>query len=237
MIINNNKRLGSLLSPWSHLQGNKIAIREKVAMLIDIANRCPKMPPQVTRKDVLCKFYKEGICRYEKRCGFFHPPHCEAFIENKNERPNGCFKGDCKLFHPNLCYNVERQGDCQREKCRFYHRPNGFYRGKKWTEEKIQESRAKHEAAGRHIEEKANWNLKGARPKDNNQHACPQTEHRPFSPQRGTLNQRIVEYKSSYASKTKAGMRGENEIEKDFLLREMTEVLQRVHSLWGSRQN
>ena len=45
MIINNNKRLGSLLSPWSHLQGNKIAIREKVAMLIDIANRCPKMPP------------------------------------------------------------------------------------------------------------------------------------------------------------------------------------------------
>ena len=79
--------------------------------------------------------------------------------------------------------------------------------------------------------------MTGARPKDNNQHACPQPEHRPVFPQRETLNQRTVEYKSSYASKTKTGIRGENEIEKDFLLREITEMLQRVHSLWESRQN
>ena len=189
----------------------------------------------VIRKEVLCRFYKAGTCRYQERCGFMHPPHCEAFLENKNDRPNGCFKSNCEFFHPTLCYNVERQGDCLNKKCRFFHRPKGYYQGKKWTAEKIKESQAKHEAASSYTNEKTPWVTAGARPRKNNQPTSPQPESRPDSLQVRTEDQRLVEYRSSYASKTKIGINGENE--KDFLLKDMEKVLRRVQNLWGSSQD
>ena len=141
-------------------------------------NEC-KYSHKIEHKNIICKFYKEGICRYTK-CGFLHPPFCKAFLENKNERPNGCFREGCKFFHPNLCNDVEMKGDCLRRNCRFYHRANGYYQGSKWTDDKVNESRARHGPEGKY-DNYSRWydpastqNVRlGARTKTNNQHTKP----------------------------------------------------------------
>ena len=192
---------------------------------------------KIERKNIICKFYKEGICKYAN-CAYVHPPICKAFLQNKRERPNGCFRGGCELFHPSLCYDLERQGDCLRKNCRFYHRTNAYYQGKKWTDDKVNESRSMHESEGKYDNNSrwANSGVGGARPKTNNHLYPPLPTSRAYrsdADQMGNLNQNLVQYKCSYNTKLKSGIHESND--KDFLLQEMAKMLRNFQCLLEGR--
>ena len=194
---------------------------------------------KIEHKNIICKFYKEGICKYAN-CAFLHPPFCKAFLENKNARPNGCFREGCQLFHPKLCHDLERQRDCLRKNCRFYHRTNAYYQGKKWTDDKVNESRAMHETEG-YYDNASRWYdtgseqqvYVGARPKTNNQHSEPAYTPVPDPNGNWKQNQNNWQIRNSYSSKLKSGIPDNRE--NGFLWHEMVQAFRDVQRLLQDR--
>ena len=171
---------------------------------------CNYVHEKVDRGRIKCKFYLGGNCK-NKDCKYMHPPFCNEFLQNKNKNPQGCYKAGCTLEHPKLCLDLEKRGVCDRDmknRCKFFHRENAYYLPR-WMERRNEERRT-------HWEPIENPHS-GARPKANNQHQHPNIDSS------GNQNQNYVQYKDSYASKTRSGINNEN-AEINFLFREMREM-------------
>ena len=71
----------------------------------------------------ICRFYKNGKCKFNKDCRYAHPPICKTFrkfgLIRFNEK--GC-SGKCEFFHPNGCRDSLRTKKCERSDCRFFHK-------------------------------------------------------------------------------------------------------------------
>ena len=90
-----------------------------------IPNKQPSNSMIETLPDVkmnICRFYKNGKCKYEKDCRFEHPNICKNFIQFglKKNSEKGC-DGNCDLFHPNVCRDSLKTKSCSRSVCRFFH--------------------------------------------------------------------------------------------------------------------
>ena len=139
-----------------------------------------------------------------------HPPLCNAFLQNKNKNPQGCYQEGCTLEHPKLCLDLEKRGECERDKknrCKFFHRENAYYRTR-WMDRRDGRPQWDQQLGNPYS---------GARPKANNQHQHPNID------QSGSQNQNYVQYKDSYASKTRSGINNDN-AEINFLFQEMREM-------------
>ena len=70
----------------------------------------------------ICRFYKNGTCKFGKECRKEHPKFCKKFTKHglRKHNPQGC---DCKCgkVHPNACRESLRSKECSRDQCRFYH--------------------------------------------------------------------------------------------------------------------
>ena len=74
------------------------------------------------RWEGVCKFYRNGRCKFGKECRKPHPNFCTTFIRNgpKSQNQKGC-DGKCAKLHPNVCRQSLKTKECGREDCRFYH--------------------------------------------------------------------------------------------------------------------
>ena len=72
-------------------------------------------------KDV-CKFYKNGKCKFGKDCRQEHPVFCKVFSKHGLLKHNlqGC-NSKCGRPHQNACRESLRTKECSRDDCRFYH--------------------------------------------------------------------------------------------------------------------
>ena len=70
----------------------------------------------------VCKFYKNGDCKFGTNCRLEHPKFCKKFVKHGLQRHNqsGC-DSKCGKLHPNACRSSLRTKECDREKCRFFH--------------------------------------------------------------------------------------------------------------------
>ena len=80
---------------------------------------------QTSRKEKfenVCRFYKNGNCKFGKECRMEHPKFCKKFTKNGlvKHNPQGC-DGKCGKLHPNACRESLRTKQCSRTDCRFYH--------------------------------------------------------------------------------------------------------------------
>ena len=84
-----------------------------------------KDPPENGKSDTLCRFFRDGNCKYGmkgRECKFTHPKVCAKFSQHGTRQPRGCNRGKkCKDFHPKMCLNSLRKGECFSESCRFNH--------------------------------------------------------------------------------------------------------------------
>ena len=76
------------------------------------------------RKDFsdVCRFYKNGKCKFGKDCRKEHPEMCKKFRKQGliRHNPGGC-DGNCGKLHPNACRESLRNKECSRTECRFFH--------------------------------------------------------------------------------------------------------------------
>lgn len=70
----------------------------------------------------VCRFYKNGNCKFKKDCRKEHPKFCQRFTKHglKSHNINGC-DSQCGLLHPNACRESLRSRECSRDQCNFYH--------------------------------------------------------------------------------------------------------------------
>ena len=70
----------------------------------------------------VCKFYRNGNCKFGTKCHQEHPKFCRRFTKHGLQRhnPSGC-DSKCGKLHPNACRSSLRTKECERENCRFYH--------------------------------------------------------------------------------------------------------------------
>ena len=73
-------------------------------------------------KKTLCKFYRNGRCKYGVDCKFDHPKMCHKFKQfgDKKFNEKGCVE-NCSFFHQNVCRDSQKSKTCSRENCRFFH--------------------------------------------------------------------------------------------------------------------
>ena len=76
---------------------------------------------KIDPKDI-CRFYKNGKCKFNKDCRYAHPPICKNFRKFGLRRNNdkGC-DTKCESFHPNACRDSLKTRTCERSDCRFFH--------------------------------------------------------------------------------------------------------------------
>ena len=76
-------------------------------------------------KEKLCKFYKKGICKHGikgQNCKYDHPKTCRKLLMHGNKGTRGCKEGrDCNDFHPRMCANSIKMGECYQQNCPFMH--------------------------------------------------------------------------------------------------------------------
>ena len=70
----------------------------------------------------VCKFYRNGDCKFGAKCRQEHPKFCKKFVKHGLKRHNqaGC-DSKCGKLHPNACRTSLRTKECDREKCKFFH--------------------------------------------------------------------------------------------------------------------
>ena len=70
----------------------------------------------------ICRFYRNGKCKFGEECRFEHPRICKKFRNSGSKRlnENGC-DDKCNQFHPNACRDSLKNKSCPRPDCRFYH--------------------------------------------------------------------------------------------------------------------
>ena len=75
-----------------------------------------------SRKEIICKFFKENRFRYGatgKGCHFKHIKICQRYIKHGHDKKSGCVS--CEKFHPKLCKGSINTRKCFIESCRAYH--------------------------------------------------------------------------------------------------------------------
>ena len=81
-------------------------------------------PRAQVRRDFsnVCRFYKNGKCKFGKECRKEHPEMCKKFRKHGlvKHNPGGC-DGKCGKLHPNACRESLRSKECSRAECRFFH--------------------------------------------------------------------------------------------------------------------
>ena len=88
-------------------------------------NEQGKIPDQTQRrtdfKDV-CRFFKNGNCKFGEKCRNEHPKMCKKFKKHgiSKHNQNGC-DGKCGMLHPNACRESLKTKECSRSECKFYH--------------------------------------------------------------------------------------------------------------------
>ena len=75
-----------------------------------------------TKDEDVCKFYKNGRCKFGKECRKPHPAFCPTFTKwgPRSHNPRGC-ENKCGKTHTNICRQSLRTKECVREDCRLYH--------------------------------------------------------------------------------------------------------------------
>ena len=70
----------------------------------------------------VCRFYRNGNCKFKKDCRKEHPKFCQRFTKHglKSHNVSGC-DSQCGLLHPNACRDSLRSRECSRDQCNFYH--------------------------------------------------------------------------------------------------------------------
>lgn len=101
---------------------------------------------QVPRKEKfenVCRFYKNGNCKFGKECRMEHPRFCKKFTKNglAKNNPQGC-DGKCGKLHPNACRESLKNKECSRTDCRFYH-----LKGTEFTKDKAPKQTREHESS------------------------------------------------------------------------------------------
>ena len=78
-------------------------------------------PRRTDFKDV-CRFFKNGNCKFGEKCRNEHPKMCQKFKKNGISKHNqhGC-DGKCGLLHLNACRESLKTKECSRSECKFYH--------------------------------------------------------------------------------------------------------------------
>ncbi len=79
-----------------------------------------------TETPPVCAHYKKGVCRYGisgKGCRFSHPKPCSKLMNYGTKSPRGCSLGrkKCPNFHPKMCPQSIRHGECISSECKFQH--------------------------------------------------------------------------------------------------------------------
>ena len=78
--------------------------------------------PTVSKNEI-CRHYKKGKCKHGRKgdgCQFSHPKPCRKLMEHGIKGPRGC-KGGCNNFHPRMCSNSIRKGECLNNQCTYVH--------------------------------------------------------------------------------------------------------------------
>jgi hypothetical protein len=123
-----------------------------------------EVPQKAERPDFskVCKFYRNGDCKFGAKCRQEHPKFCKKFTKHGllRHNQNGC-DSKCGKLHPNACRTSLRTRECDRESCRFYHirgtkntfkpGPEGGW-GEREKEKWREESRTGEQSAGRDTE-------------------------------------------------------------------------------------
>ena len=116
--------------PEEDRQLDQIESNSNIQTQTDEEEPSPRKGDRKTDEKNVCKFYRNGRCKYGKECRKPHPAFCPTYIKNgpKSQNPRGC-DGKCTKLHPNACRQSLRTKECKREDCRFYHL-KGTLRGK-----------------------------------------------------------------------------------------------------------
>ena len=81
--------------------------------------------PQDQQEGPICRYYRRGNCRHGplgKDCKYRHPKPCRKLLNHGIKGENGCrLGGRCTMFHPRMCNNSIRKGECLVESCRYMH--------------------------------------------------------------------------------------------------------------------
>ena len=66
----------------------------------------------------VCKYYRNGDCKYKDECRKEHPRFCNTFVKNGllTYNTEGC-DGKCGRLHPNACRSSLRTKECDRIRC------------------------------------------------------------------------------------------------------------------------
>ena len=76
-------------------------------------------------KKFICKYFRKGCCKHGMRgrnCPDEHPKICDKYITHGSRKDRGCTQGNkCMLFHPEMCFNSLRKGECFPTTCAFNH--------------------------------------------------------------------------------------------------------------------
>lgn len=75
------------------------------------------------KREEICRHYKKGKCEHGRKgenCQYSHPKPCRKLMEHGNKGPRGC-QGNCKSFHPRMCFQSLKKGECFNEQCNFVH--------------------------------------------------------------------------------------------------------------------
>ena len=77
------------------------------------------------KSKVICRFFRNRKCKHGIKgigCKFTHPKICSKFTQHGTRQPRGCKLGKkCPDFHPKMCINSLRKGECFDESCKFSH--------------------------------------------------------------------------------------------------------------------
>lgn len=124
------------------------------------------------RKDFsdVCRFFKNGNCKFGKDCRKEHPEICRKFKKHGllRHNQNGC-DSKCGRLHPNACRNSLKTKECDRENCRFFHikGTTNTYTKEKMTNPKEGERKAEpHTTRERRTEIDSGENENGITTKD-----------------------------------------------------------------------
>ena len=77
------------------------------------------------KSQIICRFFTKGKCKHGMKgigCNFTHPNICSKYTHHGTRQPRGCNLGKkCNDFHPVMCINSLRKGECFSESCKFNH--------------------------------------------------------------------------------------------------------------------
>lgn len=82
----------------------------------------PKVCPKYKLRQ--CPHGRSGTLRINgRKCPDPHPPRCRRYCSEGDDPDYGCAKkpGECKYWHPTLCYYSVKRGHCSNKDCTFTH--------------------------------------------------------------------------------------------------------------------